>query len=111
MKGDLKRNMEQNEIRQILIKLQFNINSKGFDYWIQAIHLYTTFNEKIKMTELYEQLAFEFITNADVIERNMRTSSKTAHKNIQEYFNYDNKITNKAILQLFRFYEDRRKNE
>lgn len=101
--------MEYIEIKNILLKLQFNINSKGFDYWIQAIHLYTTFNEKIKMTELYKQLAFEFITNADVIERNMRTASKTAHKNIQEYFNYDNKITNKVILQLFRFYEDRRK--
>lgn len=104
--------MEYIEIKNILLKLQFNINSKGFDYWIQAIHLYTTFNEKIKMTELYKQLAFEFITNADVIERNMRTASKTAYKNIQEYFNYDNKITNKVILQLFRFYEDRRnKNE
>lgn len=103
--------MEKLDIKEILLKLKFNINSKGFEYWIQAIHLYTTFNEKIKMTELYEQLAFEFITDAYVIERNMRTASKTAYKNIQEYFNYDNKITNKAILQLFRFYEDRRKNE
>lgn len=103
--------MEKLDIKEILLKLKFNINSKGFEYWIQAIHLYTTFNEKIKMTELYEQLAFEFITDPEVIERNMRNASKTAHKNIQEYFNYDNKITNKAILQLFRFYEDRRKNE
>ena len=98
--------MEKLDIKEILLKLKFNLNSKGFDYWIQAIHLYTTFNEKIKMTELYEQLAFEFLTNADVIERNMRTASKTAYKNIQEYFNYDNKITNKVILQLFRFYTD-----
>ena len=101
--------MEIREIKEMLQHLKFNLNSKGIDYWIQAIHLYTTFNEKIKMSELYEQLAFEFITNADAIERNMRTASKTAHKNIQEYFNYDNKITNKVILQLFRFYEDRRK--
>lgn len=98
--------MEQNEIRQILIKLQFNINSKGFKYWIQAIHLYTTFNEKITMTELYKQLAYEFMTNENCIERSLRTASKTAYKNIQEYFNYDNKITNKVILQLFRFYTD-----
>ena len=103
--------MEYIEIKNILLKLQFNVNSKGFDYWMQAIHLYTTFNGKIKMTELYKQLALEFITNADAIERNMRTASKTAYKNIQEYFNYNNKITNKVILQLFRFYEDRRKNE
>ena len=102
--------MEKLDIKEILLKLKFNINSKGFEYWIQAIHLYTTFNEKIKMTELYEQLAFEFITNADVIERDMRTASKTAHKNIQEYFNYDNKITNKVILQLFKFYEEMKNN-
>ena len=69
------------------------------------------FNEKITMTELYKQLAYEFMTNENCIERSLRTASKTAYKNIQEYFNYDNKITNKAILQLFRFYEDRRKNE
>lgn len=98
--------MEKLDIKEILLKLKFNLNSKGFEYWIQAIHLYTTFNEKIEMTELYKQLAFEFMTNADVIERNMRTASKTAYKNIQEYFNYDNKITNSVILKLFRFYTD-----
>lgn len=101
--------MEKLDITEILLKLKFNINSKGFYYWIQAIHIYTTFNEKITMTELYKQLAYEFMTNENCIERSLRTASKTAYKNIQEYFNYDNKITNKVILQLFRFYEDRRK--
>ena len=55
--------MEQYEIRQILIKLQFNINSKGFEYWIQSIHLYTTFNEKITMTELYKLIMFPHYVN------------------------------------------------
>ena len=103
--------MEREEIKQILLKLQFNINSKGFNYWIQAIHLYTKFNEKITMTELYKQLAYEFMTNENCIERSLRTASKQAYKNIQEYFNYHNKISNKVILELFRFYEEMKTNE
>lgn len=102
--------MEKLDITEILLKLKFNINSKGFYYWIQAIHIYITFNEKITMTELYKQLAYEFMTNENCIERSLRTASKTAYKNIQEYFNYDNKITNKVILQLFRFYEEMKVN-
>ena len=102
--------MEREEIQEILLQLKFNLNSKGFDYWIQAIHLYTTFNEPIKMTELYKQLAFEYITKETAIERAMRTASKQAYNNIHKYFNYDGKITNSVILKLFRFYNDRRKN-
>lgn len=94
--------MEKQEIKKLLLKLQFNVNSKGFEYWIQAIHLYTTFNEKIKISELYEQLAFEFVTSWNVIERNMRTASKTAIESIKQYFEYNGKITNRTILKLFR---------
>lgn len=103
--------MERQEIKEILLKLKFNINSKGFDYWIQSIHLYTTFNEPIKMTELYSSLAFDFMArNESCIERAMRTASKQAYNNIHKYFNYGGKITNSVILKLFRFYNDRRKN-
>lgn len=99
--------MEREEIKQILLKLKFNINSKGFDYWIQAIHLYTTFNEPIKMTELYTSLAFDFMSlNKNCIERSMRTASKQAYNEIHKYFNYNGKITNSVILKLFRFYND-----
>ena len=99
--------MERQEIKEILLKLKFNINSKGFDYWIQAIHLYTTFNEPIKMTELYSSLAFDFmVQNESCIERAMRTASKQAYNEIHKYFNYNGKITNSSILKLFRFYND-----
>lgn len=96
--------MEREIIRSILLNLKFNVNSKGFDYWIQAIHLYTTFIEKISMTEIYKQVAFESITNERAVERSMRTSSKTAIENIKQYFGYNGKITNKTILNLFRKY-------
>ena len=97
--------MEREEIKQILLKLKFNINSKGFDYWIQAIHIYTTF-KNIPMKELYNQLSFEFNTTKTAIERALRTASKQAYNNIHKYFNYDGKITNSVILKLFRFYYD-----
>ena len=105
MKGDLRKNMEREEIKQIMLKLKFNINSKGFDYWIQAIHIYTTF-KNISMKELYNQLAFEFNTPKTAVERALRTASKQACNNIHKYFNYDGKITNSVILKLFRFYYD-----
>lgn len=104
--------MEREEIPEILIELNFNINSKGFNYWIEAIHLYTIFNEPIKMTELYKSLAYNYMTKETLIERAMRTASKQAHNNIHKYFNYSGKITNSVILKLFSFYNDRRnKNE
>lgn len=96
--------MEKDKIRNILLKLQFNISCKGFDYWIQAIHIYTTFIEKITMKELYRELAFEFVTTEGSIERTMRTASKTAIENIKQHFDYNGKITNKSILNLFRKY-------
>lgn len=98
--------MEREEIKQMLLKLKFNINSKGFDYWIQAIHLYTTFNDPIKITELYKQLAFEYVRKETAIERALRTASKQAYSNIHKYFNYDGRLTNSVILKLFRFYYD-----
>ena len=97
--------MEREEIRQILLKLKFNINSKGFDYWIQAIHLYTTYNN-IPMIDLYKQLSFEFNTTKTAVERSLRTASKQAYSNIHKYFNYDGRLTNSVILKLFRFYYD-----
>ena len=102
--------MEREEIQEILIQLKFNINSKGFDYWIQAIKYYTTFKDPIKITELYKQLSFEYLSKETAIERAMRISSKQTYDNIHKYFNYDGRITNSVILKLFRFYNDRRKS-
>lgn len=95
--------MEREEIQEILLQLKFNINSKGFNYWIQAIHYYTTFKDNIKITEIYKQLSFEHLTKETAIERAMRTASKQAYNNIHKYFNYGGRITNSVILKLFRF--------
>lgn len=97
--------MEKEKIKQILLKLKFNINSKGFEYWIQAIHIYTIYND-VHMEWLYNQLSFEFNTTKTAVERALRTASKQVYNNIHKYFNYDGKITNSVILKLFRFYYD-----
>lgn len=97
--------MKKEQIRQILIKLKFNINSKGFEYWIQAIHIYTTYGN-VPMLVLYNQLSFEFNTPKTAVERALRTASKQAYSNIHKYFNYDGRLTNSVILKLFKFYYD-----
>lgn len=97
--------MEREEIKQILLKLKFNINSKGFDYWIEVIYLYTNY-DNVTMKDLYNDLAYDFNTTKTAIERSLRTASKQAYSNIHKYFNYDGKITNSVILKLFRFYYD-----
>ena len=97
--------MEREEIKQILLKLKFNINSKGFDYWIEAIYFYTNY-DNVLMKDLYNSLAYDFNTPKTAVERALRTASKQAYSNIHKYFNYDGKITNSVILKLFRFYYD-----
>ena len=97
--------MEREEIKQILLKLKFSINSKGFDYWIEAIYLYTNYNN-VTMKDLYNTLAYDFNTTKTAVERSLRTASKQAYSNIHKYFNYDGRITNSVILKLFRFYYD-----
>lgn len=91
------------EIKRKLLELHFNVNSEGFNFWASAIYIRIRFaDERIKMEDIYKELAFEYITTEKAVERNMRTASKTAIEKIQEYFNYKNKITNKTILELFR---------
>lgn len=97
--------MEREEIKQILLKLKFNINSKGFNYWIEAVYLYTNY-DNVSMKELYNNLSYDFDTPRTAIERALRTASKQAYNDIHKYFNYDGKITNSVILKLFRFYYD-----
>ncbi len=89
--------------KNLLLKLGFNINSIGFDYWLSAIEYFRqnygrySFNMQI----MYEEIAKQYQTTATRVERSLRTASATAKQNIQKYFEYYNKITNKTILILF----------
>lgn len=96
--------MNREKIIKELVNLNFNVRSKGFDYWIQAIEL--CFNEKIiydKMTDIYKTIANFNNVNYLNVERTMRTARKNI--SIKKYYNYTNdKITNMDILKLIIFH-------
>lgn len=89
---------DEEKVENLLLELGFNINSKGFDYWLQAIELYK--NKRYSMANLYEEIAEKNDTIYTRVERNLRTSSKTAKNNIKRKYNYNNKLNNRAILKL-----------
>lgn len=89
--------MEREIIKDKLLKLGFNINSIGFDYWLRAIEVY---QPNVKMESVYFTLAQFFGKKPSLIERGMRTASETAKEKIKEYYKYDGKLSNKTILIL-----------
>ena len=94
--------MQVSIIPNLLLKLQFNITSIGFNYWITAINLYRTnyyiYNNTIE--QVYQDVAKIHNTTRTRVERAMRTAKATATEQIQKQFNYYNKLTNKTVLEL-----------
>ena len=89
---------DESKTEDLLLELGFNINSKGFEYWKQAIELYK--NKKYSMTDLYIELADKNSTGKGAVERCLRFSSETAKNSIKRKYNYNNKLNNRAILKL-----------
>lgn len=85
----------------LLLELGFNISSRGFQYWLQAINIW-----KIKMyknyniTDLYEEIAIKNNTTKSGVERALRICRQKSDKKIIERYKYYNKITNKSVLNL-----------
>lgn len=90
-----------------LMKLGFNINSIGFKYWIKALYLYKLNHWRYGFTIefIYNEIAQEFQTTRNRVERSMRTASKNARKEIQELYNYKGKVTTKTIFELLTSYK------
>lgn len=86
--------------RDYLFKLGFNINSDGFYYWITAINLYKK-KQNATMTKIYEEIGKYNNKTASQVERAMRTASATAKDKIKKMYNYDGKLSNQTILNLF----------
>ena len=86
--------------RDYLFKLGFNINSDGFYYWITAINLYKK-KQNTTMTKIYEEIGKYNNKTASQVERAMRTASATAKNKIKKMYNYDGKLSNQTILNLF----------
>ena len=94
--------MQVNTIPKILLKLQFNVSSIGFNYWITAIMQYRKNYYKYNNTieQVYQDVAKIYNTTRTRVERAMRTAKATATEEIQKQFNYYNKLTNKTVLEL-----------
>lgn len=94
--------MQVNTIPKILLKLQFNVSSIGFNYWITAIMQYRKnyFKYNNTIEQVYHDVAKIHNTTRTRVERAMRTAKATAKEQIQKQFNYYNKLTNKTVLEL-----------
>ena len=90
------------EIERRLILLKFNVSSIGFKYWAYSIILYRQNKFKYDNTieTVYNTVAERFGTTRTRVERAMRTARKTAEKQIELYFSYYLKQTNKSVLEL-----------
>lgn len=95
-------------VANLLIDVRMDFNSLGFKYWCYAIILYK--NKDIKITDLYTEVAKKYNTTNKAVERNMRYQRKKVDKNIQKYFNYDEKITNQTFLNLIKLRSDKDDN-
>lgn len=93
--------MQVNIIPKLLLKLQFNVSSIGFNYWITSINQYRKnyckYNNTIE--QVYYDVAKIHNTTRARVERAMRTARATATEQIQKQYNY-NKLTNKTVLEL-----------
>ena len=89
-------------VNKTLLKLKFNVSSIGYQYWITAIILYKKNYYKYdnSIEKIYNDVAEEHKTTRSRVERSMRTARLTATEEIQKYFNYYNKLTNKTVLEL-----------
>ena len=91
------------DINKLLLKLQFNVSSIGFHYWATAIKQYRK-NYYNTIEQVYYDVAKIHNTTRTRVERAMRTAKATATEQIQKQFNYYNKLTNKAVLELLTRY-------
>ena len=89
-------------IAKILLKLKFNVRSVGFKYWESAVisYIYNYFKYNNTIEQVYIDVAKQHNTTRSRVERAMRTARKTATEEIQKEFNYNMRLTNKAVLEL-----------
>lgn len=86
------------KLEELLIKLGFNVSTKGFNYWLEAVRMY----KFDKMEDVYSFIATNNRDTRNRVERAMRVTREQANKNIKEYFNYNFRIGNKTLLHLLK---------
>ena len=91
------------DIKQELLSLDFNVDSIGIVYWIEAIKYVKNHPLAWDMMDIYEYVAKKHDTTASRAERGMRTAIQTAKDKIQQRYKYYNKINNSTYLNLIRY--------
>ena len=90
-------------MEEILIKYNFNLASKGFDYWIMAIDIAKK-NPNWRIGNIYEEIANTYNTNYKQVEKRMREvrAESTLEKKTKR-----KTLTNSEVLRLL-LIEERR---
>jgi hypothetical protein len=91
-----------NEDKTKLIELGFNVNSRGFIYWLDAINYLDEHPLWWDIMDIYDYVANKHNSTISRVERDMRTAIEPAKKNIQEYYNYTRRIKNVTFLNLLK---------
>lgn len=86
-----------------LIEYNFNLGSKGFDYWIMAIDIARK-NPNWRIGNIYEEIANTYDTNYKLVEKKMREvrAESTLEKKTKR-----KTLTNSEVLRLL-LIEERR---
>ncbi len=90
----------EEKIIEIFRILELKIGNLGYKYWIEIITMAINNNEILPIESLYYELAIRFNSDRNNIERALRTELRNKKENIQKYFNYNRKVTNKVFLYL-----------
>lgn len=76
-----------NEIKKELLELEFNVNSIGLIYWVEAIKHIQKNPLCWDVMDIYDYIAKKYNTTGINVERCLRHAITPAKKNIQENTN------------------------
>ena len=84
-----------------MLELKFNINSKGFDYWVEGIIYYHSI-KNCTIMNIYRYIAYKYNTSITNVERTMRSSSKIIKEELGKKLGCS--ISNKGIFTYMNSY-------
>lgn len=94
---------KEDEIKRELLELNFNVNSIGLVYWLDAIRYMKNHVATWEMIDIYNYIAKKRESTYKNVERAMRYAIFPAKKNIQEKYHYYGRIKPETYLGLIRF--------
>lgn len=91
--------MNEIKVKNILDDVKINRSRIGYYYWIDLCSLALN-SKKIKITNLYNQIAKKYKVSSSSVEAAIRSSIINNTNEIKEYFNINTKINSKTFLML-----------